>query len=152
MKPAFLATILTAGCLAQQPLAPEKAADAGSISGTVASAAGEPLRRVTVRLAPLRSGQAVVLSTSGSTPESETDSQGNFSIDPVAPGRYLLMAERSGYLNALYSGARGGALTISAGQKATGIVIKMTPQGIIAGRVVDEENEPVSGATVGVGA
>ena len=61
------------------------------------------------------------------------------------------MAERSGYLNTFYSSARSAVLNISPGQKATGIVIKMTPQGIIAGRVVREEDEPVPGATVSVG-
>jgi hypothetical protein len=80
----------------------------------------------------------------------ESDLQGNFSFDEVSPGRYMLGADRTGYLNAVYSNGRGSVLTIKPDQKTTDILIKMTPQGIIAGRVVDDEREPLPGVAVTV--
>jgi protocatechuate 3,4-dioxygenase beta subunit len=148
MKSACLGVVLATCCFAQPLAVVEKAV----VSGTVTNAAGAPLRGVTLQLAPLRPGQISLSLMAGSAPNAaaETDSQGNFTFDGVAPGRYLLSAERGGYLNTFYTSGRGGVLNVTPGQKATGIAIKMTPQGIIAGRVVDEENEPVSAATVAV--
>ncbi len=146
MKPACLGMILTACCLAQLPLSTEKA----SVSGSVSSVAGDPLRRVTLRLSPLPAARGSSMEVPVSNATAETDSQGNFTFDEVVPGRYMLQAERTGFLNAGYSNARGPVLTINPGQKTTDIVIKMTPQGIIGGRVVDDEKESLPGVTVSV--
>ena len=121
MKPACLGMILAACCLAQPPVATEKA----SVSGSVTSIAGEPLRRVTLRLSPLRGSP---MEAPVSNLATESDSQGNFTFDEVAPGRYVLDAERTGYLHANYSNARGPVLMIDPGQKKADIVIKMNPQ------------------------
>ncbi len=144
MKSACLGMILIASCLAQSPPSSEK----GAISGSVTSVSGEPLRRVTVRLTPLPAARGSSVEVPVSNATAETDSSGNFTFDEVAPGRYILQAERTGFLNAGYSNARGPVLTINPGQKTTDIVIQMTPQGIIAGRVVDDEKESLPGVTV----
>jgi hypothetical protein len=152
---ACLGTILTVCSLAQAPVAPQK----GTVSGAVTNTAGEPLRRVSLQLSPQQiirsasgSGSVLDIDIPASILATETDSQGNFTFDDVAPGRYMLAAQRAGYLNASYSNARGRVLTVQPGQKTTDIVIKMTPQGIVGGRVVDEENEPLPGASVRVNA
>jgi hypothetical protein len=145
-KLACLGMILTACCLAQPPLPTEKA----SVSGSVTSVAGEPLRRVKLRLTPLPSGRGVSMEAQMANVATETDSQGDFTFDEVAPGRYMLDAERTAYVNAHYDSARGPVIRINPGQKTTDIVIKMTPQGIIAGRVVDDEKESLPGVTVSV--
>jgi hypothetical protein len=146
MKSAWLTMILAGICWGQTPLSTDKM----SVSGSVISAAGEPLRRVTVRLTP----PPIVLGPSSEAPvsnlETGTDLQGNFSFDDVSPGRYMLSADRPGYLPAVYSNARSPVLTIRPGQKPNDILIKMTPQGIIAGKVVDEERESLPGVTVTV--
>ena len=152
---ACLGTILTVCSLAQAPVAAQK----GTVSGAVTNTAGEPLRRVSLQLSPQQiirsasgSGSVLEIDIPASILATETDSQGNFTFDDVAPGRYILAAQRAGYLNASYSNARGRVLTVQPGQKTTDIVIKMTPQGIVGGRVVDEENEPLPGASVSVSA
>ena len=81
----------------------------------------------------------------------ETDALGSFTFDQVAPGRYTLAAERTGYLNSLYQSAKGLVLTVKSGEKITDVVVKLAPQGIIAGRVLDDEGEPLPGATVSIG-
>jgi hypothetical protein len=145
-KPACLGMILTACCLAQPALSTEKA----SVSGSVSSVAGEPLRRVTLRLTPLPAARGSSMEAPAANVGADTDSQGNFTFDEVAPGHYMLEAERTGYLNARFGNALGSVLTINPGQKTTDIVIKMTPQGIVAGRVVDDEKESLPGVTVNV--
>src|SRR5579872_4179669 len=145
MKATCLATILAACCLAQPP----EPSGNGSITGSVVNPAGEPLRHVTLQLNPLAAGAA---STNGpvSSYATDSDSAGNFAFDDVQPGQYTLMAERTGYLRSSYTSARGNVLTIHPGEKTTDITVQMISQSIIAGRVVDDEGEPLPGATVTV--
>jgi len=145
MKIVCLALIFAGWSLAQ-PSSPEQPA----ISGTVTNASGEPLRRVIVQLSPAPVYLGPSTDVPGSNAATETDSQGNFAFEDVAPGRYMLTAERTGYLTTRYLIPRGGPLVIEVGKRATDIVIKMVPQGIIAGRVLDDENEPLVSATVTV--
>ena len=145
-KPAYLGMILTVCSLAQPPIAAQKA----TVSGAVINSNGAPLRRVSVQLTRLALGPGSVVDAPASNSATETDSQGNFIFDDVAPGRYMLTAQRTGYLNASYQNARGRVLTVQPGQKTTDIVIKMTPQGVVGGRVVDEENEPLPGTAVNI--
>jgi protocatechuate 3,4-dioxygenase beta subunit len=41
-------------------------------------------------------------------------------------------------------------LTATAGKNVTGVSIQMSPQSIIAGRVLDDENDPLPGAIVSI--
>src|SRR5689334_6384064 len=97
----------------------------GLVSGIVTNLAGEPLRHATVQLMPVPSiGQVQAVAAPVRGFGAETDSQGNFTIADLGPGRYFLSAERSGYLPAFYTNARG-RVVIDPGQGSTGIVIKM---------------------------
>ncbi|HEY6342989.1 MAG TPA: carboxypeptidase regulatory-like domain-containing protein [Bryobacteraceae bacterium] len=155
-EPACLGMVLAVCSLAQPPLpaqpfpAEPLPAQPGVVSGTVVNTAGVPLRRVIIQLTQLGPGPGPPPDAPTANSVTETDSQGNFTFDDVAPGRYFLAAQRAGYLNASYQNARGRVLTLQPGQKTADIVIKMTPQGIVAGRVIDEENEPLPGATVNI--
>jgi len=143
-KLALLGIFITAWGLAQTSSPAEK----GGISGSVINVAGEALRRATVRLTPTPSG--LPTGSRGSDLTTETDSQGNFAFDEIAPGRYSLSASRAGYIAAIYSTPRGYVLTMAPGQKMAGVVLKLTPQSIIAGRVIDEDGEPMPGTTVSI--
>lgn len=112
-----------------------------SVHGTVTNAAtGSGLRKAYLRLAPVSGGRdkvayAVV-----------TNDQGAFAIENVAPGNYRLDAECAGFLDAHYGGAQSDEtsveLRLSAGDKLTGIEIKMTPQAVLSGRVLDQDGDP----------
>ena len=140
MMRALLAIALAASALAQAPAN-------GSISGSVTSLAGDPVRRATLHLQVFPVGPAGPSDLRIYTTES--DSQGTFLFEDVEPGRYSLNAERTGYLNARYSDTRG-ILTLGSGQALTGISLKMTPQGVIAGRVVDEDGEPMPDTPISI--
>jgi hypothetical protein len=107
-----------------------------SISGRVYSAStGTPLKKADVRLA----GQGVNarLNEAART----TDAEGGFRFDHLGAGQYTAMADRNGYLSAT-------APRIACG--ASDVVIKMFPQGMIYGRVIDDDGEPFGHANVSV--
>ena len=105
---------------------------------------GEPIRKAQVLLRPEGSN-------SRQPHGALTDAAGGFSITGVPPGRYVLMVERAGFVGSVYGGSsrnRRGVVTISPGQHLKDLVFRLTPHGVVTGRVLDEEGEPVNGATV----
>jgi hypothetical protein len=135
-----------ASIAAAQPQAPLQ----GSIEGQVVNGiTGEPLRKAQVLL---RSADA----RRASTYAASTDPGGNFSLRGLEKGSYRLSVERTGFVRTEYggrsSGGRGGpggaAITLDPGQKITGLVMKMSPQAVITGRVMDSDGDPVVHASV----
>ena len=130
-----------------------KPGDSCSVSGQVSNAAtGEPVRRALVSLRRIDMSPGVTNIQVSNT--ASTDATGQFVINGIAPGRYRLSAERSGFINTQY-GARGPnkpgtLLTLEPGQKSSDLAMRLTPQGVIAGRVLDEEGEPVANVDVQV--
>jgi uncharacterized surface anchored protein len=113
------------------------------VEGQVLSTAGAPLKKATLRL--LAASQ--MNQTNFSNYAVSTDSEGKFSFEGVTPGTYILSADRTGYLQQFY-GARSttaGAtqIKLDAGQVMKDLVFKMTPQGMIYGRVVDSDGDPL---------
>jgi protocatechuate 3,4-dioxygenase beta subunit len=151
MRLAILLTLVTPLAFAQSPAqTPQK----GSIEGQVVNAAtGEPLRKATVML---RSSDGRRSSTYGGT----TDAGGNFTLKDLEKGSYRLSVERTGFVRSEYGGrgssgagrgpGGGAAITLDAGQKITGLVMKMSPQAVITGRVLDVDGDPVIHASVNV--
>jgi protocatechuate 3,4-dioxygenase beta subunit len=119
------------------------------IAGRVVRATdGAPLNKATVIAMIMQTGQ-----TGPIRPTSvRTNSDGKFLLKDLEPGRYNLSATRSGYARQQYGqripSGPGTAITLLAGQELKDIVFRMTPAGVIAGRIVDEDEEPVYQARV----
>ena len=137
--------MLASGALAQTPPAAKPPEKAGIQGQVVNAATGEPLRKAQLALRTVGGGQAQGASA-------VSDPGGNFAFQGVEPGRYRLFAERTGFVRGEYgargSSAAGTPLTVSAGQKLTGVELRLTPQAVLTGRVLDEDGEPVSSASV----
>ena len=115
------------------------------------SSAGQPLDKVVLRLERLVTADELS-KLGGPVPSfrAETDGQGNFVFEGLNPGRYHLRVERPAYIGQSYSASVGvpTLLKLDPGQKVTGINFTLIPQTTIAGRITDENGEPVSHARV----
>ena len=141
----FAASIIYCiSALAQAPTT--KPEDKCSIEGKVVNAAtGEPVKRARLTLAPIGQSNAIPYATT-------TDSAGHFLVDQVDAGSFQLTAFRSGYTIQSYSPngdlKHNATLTLEKGQALKDIVFKLTPQGVISGRVLDEDGDPIDNVTV----
>ena len=120
--------------------------DKCQLEGTVVNAVtGEPLKKAHLTLRPLGAPNGVPYGAM-------TDNGGHFLIDDVDPGRYNFSASRNGFVNQNYSPQgstnRSTLLALGNGQKLKEIVFKLTPQGVISGRILDEDGEPLSNVAV----
>jgi hypothetical protein len=118
--------------------------DLCSIEGRVVNAlTGEPLKKVTLSLRNLDR------SPGAWRPPYSTVSgpDGRFAMKEIVPGSYLLSAERSGFLRASYGARspdqRSVTLNLNRGQTSRNLDFRLTPQGVLSGRVVDEDGDPV---------
>ncbi|HXN49162.1 MAG TPA: carboxypeptidase-like regulatory domain-containing protein, partial [Bryobacteraceae bacterium] len=138
----FAAILLAAPALAQQPAPPAAEEATGSIEGTVLDAVtGEPIRKAEVNLngaAPPGGAQTDL--------RAGTDASGHFAFRALPAGAYWLHAQHANYA---YASAEGPArIALETGEQKSGIEIKLSPQGTISGKVVDEFEAPVANCFV----
>jgi 5-hydroxyisourate hydrolase-like protein (transthyretin family) len=142
-----LSLLLTAGLmLAQEAPPPAAAKSTGTVAGKVVNSTnGEPVRKVSVVLQRWNDGSGVSYSV-------QTDGNGRFLIDDVEPGEYVVVIKRQGFLFRPPGAANAPnpPLKLEKGQAVRDLSIPLTPLGVIAGRVVDEDGDPLRGASVSV--
>ena len=87
----------------------------------------------------------------------KTNAQGEYEFKHVKPGRYSLWANRNGYVSQAYGQkssdpqrSQGTVLMVRAGETLSEIDLKLIRGGVIEGRVVDPDGEPVANAEVSV--
>jgi protocatechuate 3,4-dioxygenase beta subunit len=82
-------------------------------------------------------------------PTATTDEQGGFRFDGVAPGRYRLAAQKSGFVRPFGPGPRPmSEVEVTTPGGATPVELVLQRGAVIAGRVVDAAGEPVIDARV----
>ena len=109
--------------------------------------------------APIKQAHVIWMRAGSATPkdsssiQGETDAGGRFAMQ-IEPGSYRLWVERLGFSRQAYGAhtadGDGTLLTVSPGQKVPELTIQMSPYGVIAGRVLDEDGDPIQGASVQV--
>jgi carboxypeptidase family protein len=81
-----------------------------------------------------------------------TDSSGHFELKGIEPGRYELTVSRSGFVPQGYGQRKpddpGAVLTLRPGQEVKDLLFRLIPSGVIAGRILDEDGEPLASVTV----
>jgi hypothetical protein len=111
----------------------------------VNSATGQPVRAVELSLAASGRGEALATTT---------DAEGKFRFDRVKPGRYSLRGSKAGYERGNYGatdfGGRGRTLAVT-NQDITGLEFRLIPLGIIQGKVLNRNGDPVPGVTIACG-
>jgi hypothetical protein len=137
-------------CLVSIVLAPPASAqsrDAGIVRGRVVERdGGAPVRKARVALTPAGASSAEPIYTNG---------DGEFEFDSVAPGTYTLEAMKSGYVPARF-GARGPFdrttnVAVIGGAIVDAVQLRLVKGAALAGRIVDESGDPVTGALVSAG-
>jgi hypothetical protein len=105
------------------------AQDKAVVEGVVINAlTNEPLRKAHVTLDGEKIRYAVV-----------SGNEGKFRFEGIEPGEYQPEAQRQGFLDADDEEGFG----VAKGEHIRDVVIKLTPQGVISGHVVDEDGDPV---------
>jgi protocatechuate 3,4-dioxygenase beta subunit len=135
-------------CFAQAPTAPKDTKEKQEtcrVSGmAVRLADGIPLKGATVRLENGEDQEHTIAT--------KTTGDGRFELRNVPAGRYKLVVSRSGYVETEYGQKKpsdpGAAFTLSPGQTKTDLIFKLIPAAVIAGRVFNEDGEPVPNASV----
>lgn len=135
-----------AGAASRSPA--QEANAGGAIRGRITSVdTGKPLRRAQVRLV----SENDVL---GTPRTASTSTDGRYEFRDVAPGRYTLRVERSGYLALTYGqrrpGEQGRPLEIAEREVAEKVDFALPRMSAISGRVFDDLGEPIAGVTVWV--
>src|SRR5438270_4673039 len=116
------------------------------IAGTVVTAdTGKPVKR------------ARVLATAVELPggrAASTDERGSYELSDLPAGRYSIAVSKSGFITLSYGQRRplqaGTPLQLADGQQLKGIDFRLPRGGAIAGRIFDEDGEPMPGAAVRV--
>lgn len=124
---------------------PPEAEAPGTIQGTVLNGAtGQPLRRAQVLLKPADPKGTALYQTS--------DESGTFLFPKVSPGRYTITVEREGFLP-LSAGRIGDykmppMFSVSSGQTISSFIYRLTPSGVISGKVKFDDAEPAVDVTI----
>lgn len=88
----------------------------------------------------------------GSSGVTSTDNEGRFEVKELAAGRYIVTATKGGFVTAQFGQRRpnepGTPIELADGQAAEKVSFSLMRGGVIAGRVLDDGGEPVSGAQV----
>jgi len=151
MKRPALATLFLFLAAAPSLVAQERSSSAAiaSIRGTVIDTkTSQPINGATVALHSLQGSQEWNSATT--TPD------GKFSFAGLVAGRYSLTASHMGYLDsprvrfgpAAALAPANATVTVAGGQEIDDVVLRLTPTGVIAGRIVNERDEAMPGVQV----
>jgi hypothetical protein len=138
--------LFTVCCLFSVAQTADPKAKTCTIEGRVVQAGtAEPVRKAKVELVP-----------AGQHEESEhisaiSDQEGRFKFDKVPPSEWLLDIERSGFVGQQHG--HGGAkqrkkISLEPGQQISDYVVSLVPAASLAGRVRDQDGEPMSGVSI----
>jgi protocatechuate 3,4-dioxygenase beta subunit len=145
-KAKAVVTLLLAAMLAVSALAQSTdPAATAVVSGTVLdSVTGQPLKAVEVRARNFSPGRGASQANSATT-----DSEGHFTLDSIAPGRYFFSAARQGYVGQHISGGTNGRmLSVAPGQHSSDLVIELIPGANISGRIKTPDDKPLQGVSL----
>jgi len=137
--------LLSAGPLCEAEHAQVAKPSDASVSGTVVKLAGG---------APIKSADVLLTSLADHTHtlSTVTDAGGRFELDGIAAGRYRLRVSHEGFLTQEYGarkpGETGATLMLGSSQNLQEVVFRLVASAVIAGRVINEDGDPLSWAKV----
>ena len=131
---------------------PEQARDRAQVPQGTAAIAGRVLTADTGR--PVKRARVVVSGGGRGGKTTITDDQGRYQIAQLPAGTYNVTASKAGFVDAVYGQRRplqpGTPLTLADSQAANAVDLRLTRGGVVTGRVLDEDGEPLARALVTV--
>jgi protocatechuate 3,4-dioxygenase beta subunit len=118
-----------------------------SIEGVVVNElTKEPIRKVEITLFKQgKTGTGVGTAAYSAV----TDAAGKFRVENIEPGEYAVVQRRAGFMVSRANYGRSARLLkLGASQSLTSLRYTLVPQGIVSGRVVDDEGEPLQNIAV----
>ena len=133
------------GFLFAQQATPPQSGNSGAyrIAGMVISKTdGHPLARARVAITDARNSRKSQFVITGE--------DGKFAFDQLPAGKYSLAGAKRGFISAFYDQHEqfSTAIVTGAGVDTESLILKLAPNAVILGRVLDEAGEPVRGAHV----
>jgi Carboxypeptidase regulatory-like domain len=136
-------------CAAQDQSAPPATKSAQpddklcAVGGTVLSAnTGEPLRKAHIRISERSEND-----NDNDVFTATTDAAGHFSVEKMPAGQYEMQVRRDNYMPASYpqkdASSAGGIMTLTPGQKMTDLVFRLHKTGVVTGKILDEDGDPL---------
>lgn len=125
------------------PAASQRAGQKFDVSGRVVNAlTGEALRNASIQLFPT--------TDRGKPLRFETGSDSFFEFRGLEPGKYSLVGQARNFPQQSFEQHEtfNTGIVVGPGKISTGIIFRMRPEGSIAGRILDEHNDPVREAQV----
>ncbi|MGE0128655.1 MAG: carboxypeptidase regulatory-like domain-containing protein [Blastocatellales bacterium] len=135
---------------AQQSAAPAKADEEkqqtsskpGSIKGRVIGEDGQPMANIPV--AAISIGRSAARRAGGQSPQTNTDDDGAFEFEGLAPASYAISASAPGYITPPPEGENSAGV-YRVGEFAN---ITLVKGGVITGKVTNSAGEPLTGVSV----
>ena len=125
-----------------RPSADPNAPGTGAIRGRVLTGVGRPAVRASIRALGLSGADQIITA----------EADGRFEFTELKPDTYRITASKAGYVTLDYGQKRaferGTQLTLADGQALANIDITLPSGGAIAGRVFDENGDPLEGVNV----
>lgn len=115
----------------------------GAISGRVVTANGEPVRRATVVIEEVKYADG----SSETVADTTTGNNGEFSFSDLAPARYRLEAEKSGYVAGRYPETKA-LVRLIPGDNIDNVTLRLVAVSVVSGSVLDRNGEPLSKAVI----
>ncbi len=141
-----LALTLAASAHGQTTAADPKAPAKASLQGNVVKEpVGDPLKKAIIEVIAENQEE-------GGNYTATSDQDGHFKITDIQPGRYRIFVERTGYIEVDEKRRRSEGMLISldAGQDLKDQTLRMLAAGILTGRVLDEDGDPMANVEVTV--
>lgn len=117
----------------------------GSISGTVTSTTGSPIKNVPTMILSIDPNLSGL--PSGLRAQTVTDEQGRFHFEQLAPGAYFVVAKSPDYVVPAFvpsTFADKNLIHILSSDQQLDINIRLQPLGSISGRVSDDSGDPLA--------
>ncbi len=139
--------LLSATAAQVSPLSTQnQAPPLGSVSGEVLqSPGGMPVGKVMVSLLSDGRMEFSFARRDPNTPSGLTDAEGHFRIDGVPAGEYQVSLEKTGFVTGRRTSQQDSSqqISLAQGQQLDGLLFRVLPTGVITGKIIDAQGDPL---------